>query len=221
MIKVIVSAFWICAITLVSSYTAASWKARGTIAPAGEDKLTGLNYTKTDPINVPIIVDGAVEGYVVAQFVYTADAATLNKLSVPPDPFILDEAFRAIFSDDRIDFSHLERFDIASLTKTIRADVNTRFGTELIQDMLVEQFTFVTKDEVRAQAGASAPIPVTTADKLFPRVRKRIRGNVKEGQYPLRRFQSSSRTVPGSLVSLTAGAGGAESNRHSVTRTGF
>lgn len=169
MIKIVVSALWICAITLASSYTAASWKSRGTIAPAGEDALTGLNYTKTDPINVPIIANGAVDGYVVAQFVYTADAAALNSLSVPPDPFMLDEAFRAIFSDDRIDFSHLDRFDIAALTQTIRADVNARFGTELIQDVLVEQFTFVTKDEVRAQAGASAPIPVTTADESVPK----------------------------------------------------
>jgi hypothetical protein len=35
MIRLIASALWICAITLVSSYTAASWKSRGTIA-AGE-----------------------------------------------------------------------------------------------------------------------------------------------------------------------------------------
>ena len=168
MIKLIVSAFWICVITLVSSYTAASWKSRGTIAATGEEALTGLNYTKTRPINVPILVDGAVEGYVVAQFVYTGDAATLNQLSVPPDPFILDEAFRTIFSDEHIDFAHLERFDIASLTEKIRTDVNARFGADLLQDMLVEQFTFVTKEEVRAQAGATADIPVVSAETVVP-----------------------------------------------------
>ena len=86
MIKLIVSAVWICAITLVSSYTAASWKSRGTIAATGEDALTGLNYTKTAPINIPILVDGAVEGYVVAQFVYTGDAAELNRALGPARP---------------------------------------------------------------------------------------------------------------------------------------
>jgi hypothetical protein len=168
MIKLIVSAIWICAITLASSYVAASWKTQGTIAPTGEETLTGLNYTKTVPINVPILVSGTVAGYVVAQFVYTADAVTLNKLSVPPDPFILDEAFRSIFADEHIDFAHLERFDIKSLSEQIRKDVNTRFGTDLIQDMLVEQFTFVSKDEVRAQAGATADIPVVSADTAVP-----------------------------------------------------
>jgi hypothetical protein len=167
MIKLILSAVWICIITLVSSYTAASWKSRGTIAATGDEGLTGLNYTKTEPINVPIIVDGGVKGYVVAQFVYTADASSLKQLSVPPDAFILDAAFRTIYDDDRIDFDHLERFDLASLTTKLKEDANKRFGIELLQDVLVEQFTFVTKEEVRAQAGAAAPIPVVSADSVL------------------------------------------------------
>ena len=35
MIKLILSAVWVCIITLASSYVAASWKARGTIAACG------------------------------------------------------------------------------------------------------------------------------------------------------------------------------------------
>ncbi len=165
MTKLIVSALWICAITLVSSYVAASWKASGSVT--SEPALRGLNYEKTAPINVPIIVDGAIEGYVVAQFVYTADASLLNRLTVPPDPFMLDQAFRTIFSDERIDLERLERFDLASLTETLRTDVNARFGTDLVRDVLVEQFTYITKDEVRAQAGATANMPVLTADEAI------------------------------------------------------
>ncbi len=169
MIKVIVSAVWICIIALGSSYVAASWKATGKVPAAEEpgDQLTGLNYTKTDPINVPIIDGGKIAGYVIAQFVYTADAQVQKKLSVPPDPFILDEAFRAVFDDEHIDFTHLERFDIAGLTKTIKEDVNKRFGGALIQDMLVEQFAFVSIDEVRAQAaGDVSQGPIVAADQV-------------------------------------------------------
>ena len=165
MTKLILSALWICIITLVSSYAAVLWKTQGAIASTGEEGLTGLNYTKTATINVPIIVAGAVEGYVVAQFVYTADAGELKRLSVPPDAFILDEAFRTIFSDERIAIDRLERFDVASLTTKVKEAANARFGIDLVQDVLVEQFTFVTKDEVRAQAGADAPVPVVTPDK--------------------------------------------------------
>ena len=168
MIKLILSAVWICIITLASSYVAASWKSRGTIASTGDEGLTGLNYTKTEPINVPIIVDGGVKGYVVAQFVYTADASSLKQLSVPPDAFILDAAFRTIYDDDRIDFDHLDRFDLATLTTKLKEDANKRFGMDLLQDVLVQQFTFVTKEEIRAQAGATAPIPVVSAETELP-----------------------------------------------------
>jgi hypothetical protein len=163
MVKVIVSAVWTCIITLISSYTAASWKAHGT-SDDGKDGLTGLNYQKTEPINVPIIIDGGVKGYVVAQFVYTADAKTLNKLSVPPDAFISDAAFRAIYEDDKIDVDHIERYDLAALTTKLKETANSRFGVALLQDVLVQQFTYVSKEEVRAQAGATADIPVLSAE---------------------------------------------------------
>lgn len=156
MIKLILSAVWICIITLVSSYTAASWKAGSAAAPAAEEGLTGLNYQKTETLNVPMIAEGAIKGYVVAQFVYTADAATLKKLSVPPDSFMLDEAFRTIFSDPRIDFEHLESFDLSALTGSLRESANARFGIDLIQDVLVEKFTFVTREEILAQESALA-----------------------------------------------------------------
>ena len=169
MIKLIVSAIWICAITLVSSYVAASWKAQRTIAPTGEETLTGLNYTKTDPDQRSDSRRRRRRRLRRRAVRLHGDAATLNKLSVPPDPFILDEAFRSIFSDEHIDFAHLERFDIAVADARRSARTSTRVSaTDLIQDMLVEQFTFVSKDEVRAQAGATADIPVVSADTAVP-----------------------------------------------------
>jgi hypothetical protein len=167
MIKLLISGIWICAITLVSSYTAASWKAREGVAPE-DSQLQGLNYEKTAAISIPIIADGEVKGYVLAQFVFTADARTLGRLAVPPHPFILDEAFRTIYADERIDFDHLEKFDLGSLTRKIRESTNARFATDLIKDVLVEQFTFVSKAEVRAQGSGSGAGPVINAGTPEP-----------------------------------------------------
>ncbi len=49
---------------------------------------------KTRAINVPILAEGQVKGYVVAQFGYTAEEEALKSLPSAPDPLILDEAFR-------------------------------------------------------------------------------------------------------------------------------
>ena len=164
MIKLLLFGLWICAITLVSSYAAATWKAGGSNADAEEGPMEGLNYEKTEPINVPVITGNDVKGYVVAQFVYTADAKTLKKLSVPPQPFILDEAFRAVYSDAKIDFAHLERYDLDALKKHIVENVNARFGAPIVEDLLVEQFTYVSKEEVRAQSGGGGGGPVIHAE---------------------------------------------------------
>jgi hypothetical protein len=163
MLKILFTGIWILATTLASSYVAASWKT-GKPPAAEAQPLIGLNYTKTPVINVPMIAEGAIAGYVIAQFVYTADSPQLNGLSVPPDPFIVDEAFRTIYEDVHLDFENLERYDIAALTTRIRTNVNGRFGRELVEDVLVEQFNYISSDEVRAQGGKTGKTPVLGGD---------------------------------------------------------
>jgi hypothetical protein len=145
MIKVLFTGLWICVITLVSSYTAASWKLQAD-SEQPKDYLNGLNYEKTVPISVPILAKGELQGYVVAQFVFTSDSRVLSKLSVPPHAFIVDEAFRLIYGDIETDFTHLERVDLAALSKRIAENVNAHLQSDLIVDVLVEQFTYYSKE---------------------------------------------------------------------------
>ena len=55
-------------------------------------------------ISVPVIRSGAIQGYVMAQFSFTANAKTLKRLSVKADVVVLDEAFKAIYSEEALDF---------------------------------------------------------------------------------------------------------------------
>ncbi len=89
-------------------------------------------------------------GYVIAQFVFTVDGVTVRKLSVPPDVFLVDEAYRAIFaSGQKIDFKRLDKYNVDELTKRMAAKVNERFKAELMKDVLVEQLNYLAKGEVR------------------------------------------------------------------------
>jgi hypothetical protein len=146
MIRLIFGGLWVCIVTLAASYAAASWK-MGVHAPAPDEGVHGLQSEKTQPISVPMIKDGAVQGYVVAQFAYTIDAATLKQLSVPPDVFMVDEAFRRIYSDTSLDFQHLERYDIDKLKHDLIEQTNARLKSDLIKDVLVEEFNYVTKED--------------------------------------------------------------------------
>ena len=154
MIKLILCGLWVCIVTLLSTYAAVSWqtaaRAREAEPETQAHKLLGcLESVKTRMISVPIIVDGAIQGYVMAQFLFTADGKVMKRLSVKPDVFLLDEAFKAIYGGTSIDFRQFKKQDLAGLSKQIGENVNKRLGVRLIEDVLVQELNYITKDNVR------------------------------------------------------------------------
>ena len=147
--RIIISAIWVCLITAGSLYATVVWKSGQKGLGEHEEFFGGLDYVKSPTISVPIIDGGKIRGYVVAEFVYTAKASLLKQLSVPPDVFLTDEAFRTIYGNRQVDFDNLEKYDLDTLRKSIAANVNIRFGSELIQDVLVEQFNYVPMSQIR------------------------------------------------------------------------
>jgi flagellar basal body-associated protein FliL len=149
MIKLVISCVWVCFVTAAAGYAAAMWKLDhvevAAKPAAGSEKI---EYKKTRPLNVPIIGKGNVAGYVVAQFGYTLSAENAKDLSVPPEVFLLDEALQTLYSDEKLDFRHLERYDVAGLTKTLVQKVNQRLGKEVLKDVLVEELNFVAKEDI-------------------------------------------------------------------------
>lgn len=148
MIKLIVSCVWICFLTVAAGYAAALWKLEHVEAAATPAAVEKVEYKKTRPINVPIIAKGKLAGYVVAQFGYTLLTENAKELTVPPEVFLLDEAFQTLYGDEKLDFHHLERYDVAGLTKVLVQKVNHRLDKEIIKDVLVEELNFVAKEDI-------------------------------------------------------------------------
>jgi hypothetical protein len=146
MIKLVLAGLWVCILTAGTSYGVAYWKENGSLLPQ-KDEYEGLQYQKTRALSVPMVENGAVQGYIVARFVYTVEARTMHQLSIPPEPFVVDEAFRRIYADERLDFRKLARYDLSILTATIKQRVNERMQANVVQDVLVEDFNYVSKEE--------------------------------------------------------------------------
>ena len=158
MIKLLAIGFWICAASLGSSYIVASMRSHASETGSEEPTyFVGLDYKKTDSITVPIIAKDEIQGYVLARFVYTIDGEVASSLAVPPDPFILDEAFRAVYSVSGFDFEHPEQFDLTALTGSIHDNINKRFGQDLLHDVLVDQFDFLPKNEIGGEKLKKSP----------------------------------------------------------------
>ena len=147
MIRLIASCIWVIAVTSISTYLASTWNASVAESAPPPKNPGALERKKTVPINVPMIANGNVDGYIVAQFAYLADAKSLQELSVPPDDFITDEAFRQLYSSE-MDFGNLQKYDLQNLTKALVQKINQRLGRDIIRDILVVEFTYVPRHEI-------------------------------------------------------------------------
>ena len=149
MMKNVMAGFWVCAVTLASCYAAVTWIVGR--APAEEQThYEGLQYKKLPAMNIPIVAEGAVQGYVIANLVFTADAKTLREISVPPEAFIQDEVFRHVYSDETLDFKKLSRYNVNGMIANVREKINKRLGAEIVKEILVENFNFVDKSGIRS-----------------------------------------------------------------------
>jgi hypothetical protein len=111
---------------------------------------------KTHEINVPRIKNGSVTGYAVMLLSYTVDLAALKTAAMAPDSILVDEAFRYVYNDDTIDFDHLDRFDLAKMSKALVHSVNARVKGDVMVDVGVQEFTYAPISDTRGRPGSPA-----------------------------------------------------------------
>jgi hypothetical protein len=147
MIRIIMIGFWACLTTLAAGYAMTHVRAMEEKPTMLANVAMSFELKKTKEINVPKLHDGVVKGYVVAQFSYVVDPAAAKTTSIPPDPFIVDEAFSYIFADPAIDFDHLESYDLKKMTQALIKAVNARLKAQVVTDIGIEEFTFLTSTQ--------------------------------------------------------------------------
>ena len=143
--KLLLVGLWVAMVALGSAY-GASLYASAAGAQAKAAPSVAWQSQKTRVINVPVVADGLVRGFVAAQFVFTMDAAALKTMPVPPEVYLLDEAFRAIYSDGSLDPHHVEKYDLQRLTSRLVQSTNEHLGAPLVKDVLIENFSYIDKD---------------------------------------------------------------------------
>jgi len=149
MMKLLFVGLWACAVSLGATYAVIEWKLRQMGAHVSEESEGKLAEVKTKAINVPIIADGAVQGYIIAQFVFTIDSKLLSEMPIKPEVYLLDEAFKTIYAGEKVNFRQMKRQDLPGLAKQLGENVNKRLGAALVHDVLIDQLSYVPKEEVR------------------------------------------------------------------------
>ncbi|GAA5543164.1 hypothetical protein [Brucella sp. NBRC 113783] len=179
MIRIFVIGLWICAVAFGSLFLATRQNASSSgEARAAVGGFGGVDYVKTDVMSVPIISNGAVAGYVVTQLVYTVDSNIRKKLSVPLELFISDEIFRKFYGSYS-DTKEVEKVQFEDVRASIISDLNGRFPEPVIKDLLVEQFNYISAEEIRAMNMRGEPTSTAPAHQTPG---KQANANINDGQ---------------------------------------
>jgi hypothetical protein len=80
---------------------------------------------------------------------FEADKIKLEEFKLDPKPFLIDAAFRAVYSNSQSDFARLKAKDLDDLTEAIKIAANERIGGELVRQVLIQQLNYVRKEDIR------------------------------------------------------------------------
>jgi hypothetical protein len=136
MIKPILTGVWVCVVTMGAAYVGATWQkpsASAAVTDPHDRQASGdLAPIRTRMISVPIVADGGIRGYVVAQFAFIASAKLIKHMPIKPDLYVVDEAFQLIFSGEMVDFRQFKKQDLPALGRKIAENVNKRLGQQVV-----------------------------------------------------------------------------------------
>jgi hypothetical protein len=149
MIRMLLLGLVVVIATLGGSYAAMQIPHGGTTAK--EDPHEKSEVVKIDPISVPVVRAGKIQGYVIGRFAFSAPAAEVRK---DKDTLILlasEAIFMAVYREEELDFSALKIVEVDKMMERILAKVNVRMGRPMITQVFVESLNFLAHDAVRCQ----------------------------------------------------------------------
>lgn len=150
MIKMILTGVWVCLVTLGAAYGAFTWQLNAKpVDPAQKSFNANKEAVKTRMISVPIIMENALQGYVMAQLTFTIDSKLNKEMPIKAQEYLLDEAFKVIYSEGAIDFRKAKKQDLVGMSKKIADNANKRFGVQLVDDVLIQELNYLPKDQTR------------------------------------------------------------------------
>ncbi len=139
---------WACFTTLATTYVGFYYRTH----PSQPSVTVSVNHVKPrdlKTITVPVIRNGQIRGYISAEFSIIGQSSELHEQSPDIDSYVLDEAYRLIYSETGLDFDFIKQTDLTRLTSDIKSRVNSRLGKEALQDVLVSSFHYVSSGEVK------------------------------------------------------------------------
>ncbi|KUO58518.1 MAG: hypothetical protein APF80_01840 [Alphaproteobacteria bacterium BRH_c36] len=145
MIQQIILGVWVCLATLGGIYGADFLLATGARDPMSV-RVGGITYSKMLPMSVPVLRDGELDGYVVAQFVYGIRDTGDKHIAERVEPHFIDSVFRVLYNQKK---GGIRPGDLDDIKKEILDRVNGSLGENIVEEALIDQINYISVEQVR------------------------------------------------------------------------
>ena len=135
--------------TLGGSYAAMQMPRGASHAEADAGEKTEV--VKIDPLSVPGVRAGKIQGYVIGRFAFSAPASEIRKDKDALILYVSEAIFLSVYEEEELDFSTLKIIEVDKLIARSVAKANARIGRPMIAQLFVESMNFLAHDAVRCQ----------------------------------------------------------------------
>lgn len=146
MLRIIMLSTAMCAIVLLSLFSVLWIANDGSKSRVIEERGEIL---KLDSINVPVIVDSQVTGYVIAQLSFLFDPDKAKRLPIPLEIFVAGETYAFLYDRRGQDALKRNASHLGKAMDELRSTINARYSIDAVRAIEVKQLDFLTKDEIR------------------------------------------------------------------------
>ncbi len=170
MVKLVFAGLWVCIITLGAVFFSVRMATAPVAAPEAEAKAP-TELVRGESITVPMIASGGVKGYFLGRISFMVNKEKLKGANLPMTEVMTDELFTLLVGNKMVDLADTQSFDLAAFREAIKADINKRLGDGLVDEVLVEQLDYLSKEDVRATSEApksptAAPVKIVEGVKV-------------------------------------------------------
>ncbi|MDQ0319181.1 hypothetical protein QO002_001319 [Pararhizobium capsulatum DSM 1112] len=154
MLKLVFVGVWVCAVTLGSVYYSMQQASAPVVSDADAERKALQEYVPGELITVPVITDGAVQGYFLTKLSFAVDKNKIKTLHVPLKESVTSALYDILVGQRLINVADTSNFDLANFKTKVKEGLNKDFEDEIIFEVLVEQLEYLSKADVARLANA-------------------------------------------------------------------
>ena len=113
------------------------------------DPRMQTELVKLEPIAVPVVRKGGLQGYVTVQVSLSVGSEVVKSRRSEIVAYGSEAVLRSIYEEERFDFTALQTAELSTLSKRIEKLIGARLGPDVVSDAAIVGLRFVSKDEAR------------------------------------------------------------------------